>query len=307
MPTVKTKTHTDIKHDHPIISHAPQFIKPYLTLARIDRPIGVWLLLLPSLWAIALAAGGVREMNLSDYWTVVLFCLGALVMRSAGCVINDLWDRELDQKVERTKQRPLAAGLITPKQAIIFLSILLFFGLIILCQMNLITFLLGVLAVPLIIIYPLMKRFTWWPQAFLGIVFNFGALMGWSAISGIIELPALLLYASCILWTLGYDTIYAHQDKEDDALIGIKSSALKLGKNSKKWVKRFYIASALILICSTALSYKGLIATLYLFPAFAYLIWILRNWDEERESSALQTFKDNRNYGLLILAGLILS
>lgn len=306
MPSSKKKKHTDIKHDHPIIQNAPSFLKPYLMLARVDRPIGIWLLLLPSLWAIALAAGGISEMNLADYRTAMLFTTGAIIMRSAGCVVNDLWDKELDKKVKRTKQRPLASGLLTPKQAIIFLSILMFIGLIILLQMNLITFLLGVVAVPLIIVYPLMKRFTWWPQAFLGVVFNFGALMGWSAISGIIEPAAFLLYAGCILWTLGYDTIYAHQDKEDDALIGIKSSALKLGNNSKKWVKRFYIGSGLLIIGAVSLSYKGPVAALYLIPAFGYLVWILRNWDEEREESALQTFKNNRNYGLLLLAGLIL-
>lgn len=306
MPSVKTKKHTDIKHDHPLIQNAPEALKPYLMLARLDRPIGIWLLLLPALWAIALAAGGVLEMNASDWSTVLLFGVGAVVMRSAGCVVNDLWDKELDKKVARTQKRPLATGLITPKQAVIFLITLMFIGLMILLQMNFITILLGILAVPLIIAYPLMKRITWWPQAFLGVVFNFGALMGWSAISGILEPAALLLYAAGIFWTLGYDTIYAHQDKEDDALIGIKSSALKLGNNSKKWVKRFYVLSGLLIIAATCLSYKGPVSALYLLPAFGYLIWVLRNWDEEREDSALQTFKDNRNYGALIWLGLMI-
>ena len=290
-----------------MIVYAPNFLKPYLLLARLDRPIGISLLILPALWSIALAAGGARDMNMHDLQTIILFVLGAVLMRSAGCVINDLWDKDLDKKVKRTALRPLASGLLSPKQAFVFLTILLMLSFAILIQMNFITILLGILTLPLIIAYPLMKRWTWWPQAFLGFVFNFGALMGWSAITGIIELPAFLLYISGIFWTLGYDTIYAHQDKEDDALIGIKSTALKLGEQSKKWVKRFYIASGLLLITAASLSYKGPITIIFLLPAFAYLIWVLRNWDEERPDSALQTFIANQNYGALILLGLMIA
>lgn len=307
MHKLNTKTHTDIKHDGVIARHLPPFLLPYWTLARMDRPIGTWLLLLPALWSIAISTGGITNLNKHDIHIIILFCIGAILMRSAGCVINDLWDRNLDQKVERTQDRPLASGALSMEQAILFLLLLLLISLIILLQMNLITVLLGILSLPLIIAYPFMKRITWWPQAFLGVVFNFGALMGWSAINGILELPTLLLFASGFLWTMAYDTIYAHQDKEDDIMIGIKSSALALGKNSKKWVTQFYLGSWILLCGGTFTAYSSWHTLIALIPALSYALWLLMKWNPDDQESTLRTFKASRNYGLLVLIGLALA
>lgn len=307
MTKANTKTHTDIKTGGPVIRYIPERARPYVYLARLDRPIGIWLLLLPGWWAIVMASGGVQLMNAHDWKIFALFGAGAVVMRAAGCVINDLWDREIDQKVERTRIRPLASSAISVKAAGIFLFALLISGLAILLQMNLVTILLGILSLPLIIVYPLMKRFTWWPQAFLGLTFNFGALMGWAAISVVPEGPALLLYVSGILWTLGYDTVYAHQDKEDDMLAGIKSTALKFGENSLLWVRGFYGASWVFLALAAALAFGKWYAPLFLLPAAGHLFWQLKRWDAGDADSSLNTFKSNRDYGFLVLAGLALA
>lgn len=286
---------------------SPAGLRPYVLLARLDRPIGVWLLLLPALWAIVMAAGGVHQMNAQDWGIVLLFVVGAVVMRAAGCVVNDLWDRKLDQKVERTRVRPLASGAVSVRGAVVFLGVLLLAGFIILLQMNLVTIALGILSLPLIAAYPLMKRFTWWPQAFLGLTFNFGALMGWAALTGIVELPALLLYVSGILWTLGYDTVYAHQDMEDDMMAGIKSTALKFGQNSRKWVAVFY-AGSWFFLASAAIAAPSLdYAPHFLLPAAAHLFLQVRKWDVNDQKSALRTFKSNLVYGVLVLLGLALS
>ncbi|MGQ0527137.1 MAG: 4-hydroxybenzoate octaprenyltransferase [Alphaproteobacteria bacterium] len=279
-------------------------IYPYIRLARLDRPIGIWLLLLPGWWAVLLAAGGVQRMNAADWKVFVLFGIGAVLMRAAGCIINDLWDRNLDRRVVRTKQRPLAAGDVSVAGALVFLCVLLVLSLMILWQMNLVTVLLGILSLPFIVAYPLMKRFTWWPQTFLGLTFNFGALMGWSAVTGVPQLPALLLYVGGIFWTLGYDTIYAHQDKEDDALAGIKSSALKLGERSRIWVKVFYAAAFAFMIIACVVAVHTWVAALFLLPAFLYAAMNIRKWDEQDVDSALAVFKSNRDFGLILLAGI---
>ncbi len=293
--------HTDIQM-HSIVARFPKALRPYAYLARLDRPIGIWLLLLPGLWAILLASGGVFSMNGADMRLVFLFVLGAIVMRSAGCVINDLWDRKLDRQVARTQNRPLASGVLSPRQGLIFLAALLLVGLFILVQMDIVTILLGFLVFPLIVIYPVMKRFTWWPQAFLGITFNFGALMGWSAVTHIVEYPALCLYMAGILWTLGYDTIYAHQDMEDDLFAGIKSTALRFGAQSKKWVIGFYGASAVMLCAAFLFAGVGALSLVFVVPVVAHFSWQIKNWDALSPQSSLKIFKSNRNCGLLILA-----
>ena len=299
---VNTKIHTDIKHDR-WVAAMPAGLRPYILLARLDRPIGIWLLLLPGWWAIMRAGGGVMAMNARDWAIFVLFGIGAVVMRAAGCVINDLWDRKIDSRVERTRLRPLAAGTVTPAQALGFLAALLCVGLLILLQFNIMTILLGILSLPLIIAYPLMKRWTWWPQAFLGLTFNFGALMGWAAVAGSVDLAALLLYAGGIFWTLGYDTIYAHQDKEDDALAGIKSTALKFGQHSRKFVAMFYALAWLLIM----LAGGGVIAAFLLLPAGVQLTWQIKYWDMNDPARALAVFRSNRNFGLLVLGAMALT
>ncbi len=301
---VNTKTHTDIKRLDWIERKLPAKIRPYAYLARLDRPIGIWLLLLPGWWSIILASGGFWDMNSHEWLLMVLFGIGAIVMRAAGCVINDLWDRDLDKQVERTKSRPLASGDISVKQAIVFLAGLLTTGLIILLQMNLSTIILGIVTIPLIITYPYMKRLTWWPQAFLGITFNFGVLMGWAAVTGTVSISCLILYAAAICWTIGYDTIYAQQDKEDDALAGMKSTALLFGEQSPIWVKKFYEGTTVLLFFATLLATGSLFSAFCVLLATSHLLWQITDWNPEDHTSSLAIFKSNRDFALLVALAL---
>mgnify|MGYP001565275883 CR=1 FL=1 len=305
--TDNTIRHTDIKSDGWIGRYLPEKLHPYVYLARLDRPIGIWLLLLPGWWAIILASGGARSLNFYDIKLLILFAIGAVVMRAAGCVVNDLWDRKLDALVERTMARPLAAGTVGVKQAFLFLFLLLLAGLWVLLQIpSLVTVLLGILALPMIALYPLMKRLTWWPQLFLGMIFNFGALMGWSAVSGVVDLPSVVLYLGAIFWTLGYDTIYAHQDKEDDMRIGIKSTALKLGVHSKKWLAGFYAAAWLLILGAFIIAQAGILSVLVLLAAAAHFYWQINRLDINDPQSALDIFRSNRDLGLIILAAALI-
>lgn len=278
----------------------PLKLRPYAVLMRLDRPVGWWLLLLPGWWSIVLAAGGIRQMDMRAWWIFLLFFIGAIVMRGAGCVVNDLWDCAYDRKIERTAGRPLASGAVGRMQAFVFLALLLVVGLIILLQMNRLTFVLGICSLPLIAVYPLMKRITWWPQFFLGLTFNFGALMGWAAITGNTGLPAVLLYAGGILWTLGYDTIYAHQDREDDLMAGVKSTALKFGPDSKKFVSVCYAIALLLFLLALILSGKPYAGLLILLPAL-HAVWQVRSWNMDNPASSLKVFRSNRDFGLLVL------
>ena len=289
---------TDIRFD--LVSTLPPAARPYALLMRLDRPIGWWLLLLPGWWAIQLAGGGVNGMDWYGWYLMLLFFIGAVVMRGAGCIVNDLWDRDLDAQVERTRARPLASGTVKPWQAASFLFFLLFFGLIILVQMPAPTIWLGILSLVFIAAYPYMKRITWWPQAFLGLTFNFGALMGWTAVTGgSFEFGTILMYAGAFFWTLGYDTIYAHQDREDDQMVGIKSTALLFGERSKKWVGIFYAASWTLLAGCVFLSTKDILSQgLILLPGIHMLLQVLL-WNPDSQSSSLRWFKSNRDCGLL--------
>lgn len=296
-----TKTHTDIKPNGWQVRIFPASLQPYAILARLDRPIGWWLLLLPGWWSLMLASDGL--VNFSSYTAIafMLFYIGAIVMRAAGCTINDLWDRDLDKKVERTQNRPLASGTVSTKQAFIFLILLLCVGAAILFSFNQTTIFLGLLTLPLIALYPFMKRITFWPQAFLGLTFNFGALMGWSAITGEISLTPVLLYIGGIFWTLGYDTIYAHQDKDDDIMVGIKSTALKFGANSKYWVFGFYLASITFISLGILLADFSVIKTMLLILPMSHMAWQLKTWNMDDPVSSLKIFKSNRDFGLLML------
>src|SRR5690606_16157505 len=231
-------TASDIRSDHWVLRWSPAAARPYLRLARLDRPIGTWLLLFPGWWAIAL---GDAAANTGPSWLLYLFFgVGAVLMRAAGCTVNDILDRDIDGRVARTAARPLPSGEVSLAQAGVFLLVLLLASFAILLQMNDLTVLLGCASLLLVFPYPLMKRITYWPQAWLGLTFNWGALIGWTAATGAFAWPPLLLYLGGIAWTLGYDTIYAHQDKEDDALIGVKSLALRLGDGSKPWLAFFF-------------------------------------------------------------------
>lgn len=297
-----TMTFTDIRFD--LVEKLPAGARPYALLMRLDRPIGWWLLLLPAWWAISLSAGGVQKFSWYDWYLFVLFFFGAIVMRGAGCIINDLWDKDLDAKVERTKDRPLASGAVKSWQAVAFLLFLLFVGLFVLVQTSALAFWLGLFSMAFVVSYPYMKRITWWPQAFLGITFNFGVLIGWSAVTGSLSMPAVIMYAGAFFWTLGYDTIYAHQDKDDDMMVGIKSTALLFGDRSKKCVAMFYGAAWSLLALALFLSDASILSQgLIILPGLHLMLQIL-NWRPDDKASSLRWFKSNRDCGLLFLFAL---
>lgn len=292
--------HTDIHTNDWVDRLLPELARPYARLMRLDRPIGTWLLLWPCLWGLAMAAQG-----WPDWRIVLLFAVGALVMRGAGCVINDLYDRHLDAQVERTASRPLASGALSVTQALVFLGGLLLIGLSILLQFNRFTQGLGLLSMAVVIVYPLAKRVTWWPQLVLGLAFNWGALMGWTAVYGSLAPAPFLLYASGIFWTLGYDTIYAHQDKRDDALIGIKSLALRLGDESRAWLAGFYSFSLILLTMAGYETGLGLGFYLVLPLAIVHATYQLVTWRMDDPANCLQRFRWNRDYGLIVFIAIL--
>lgn len=278
----------------------PAGLRPYLRLMRLDRPIGTWLLLFPCWWSAALAAEG-----WPDPLLFALFAIGAVVMRGAGCTVNDIADHRFDAKVKRTMGRPIPSGAVSVPRAWAFLGLQLALGLLVLLQLNHTAILVGAAALLLVFPYPLMKRITYWPQAWLGLTLNWGALLGWAAVTGEIGVPALLLYAAGLLWTLGYDTIYAHQDKDDDILIGVKSTALRLGEATPVWLVGFY-GGALALIA--AAGYAANVAWPF-YPmlglAGLQLAWQIRRVDIDDGDDCLAKFKSNRAFAALVLAAVI--
>ncbi len=278
----------------------PVEAKPYTRLMRLDRPIGIWLLLLPCLWGVALADTG-----FPNPWLGLLFAIGAVTMRGAGCVINDLWDQRLDREVDRTRGRPLASGQVSTKQALIFLSCLLAFGFVVLLCFNRATIGWGLASMLLVVAYPLMKRVTWWPQMFLGLTFNWGALMGWCAVHGVIGWPAVSLYLAGVFWTLGYDTIYACQDVADDEKVGIQSTARLFGQNARKWVASFYLAACLLLALAGWQSGLGRGFWAVGAAAAVLAVFHLAQWKPDDPQDCLARFKKNRDIGLLVWLAMI--
>ncbi|MBT3553223.1 MAG: 4-hydroxybenzoate octaprenyltransferase [Rhodospirillaceae bacterium] len=278
----------------------PAGLRPYARMARFDRPIGTWLLLFPCWWSLGLAAEGWPSMYL-----FVLFGLGAMVMRGAGCTFNDITDRDFDGRVARTADRPIPSGAVSVTQAVIYMGALALIGLAILMQFNRFAVIVGAASLLLIVIYPFMKRVTYWPQFFLGLAFNWGALLGWAAVRGDLGLPAYLLYAAGIFWTLGYDTIYAHQDKEDDALVGIKSLAIKFGSATRPYLYIFY-AIAIALMAASGWA-AGLSWPFYalLAAGAVQLAWQARDIDLDDPVDCLVKFKSNRLFGWLLVAAMI--
>jgi 4-hydroxybenzoate polyprenyltransferase len=281
---------------------APAPLRPYLRLARLDRPIGSWLLLLPCWWSVALAA--VRAGKAVDVVQLALFFVGAFAMRGAGCTWNDIVDRDLDAAVERTRSRPIPSGQVTVAAAACFLLLQALVGLAVLLQFNRFTIAVGLASLAVVAVYPFMKRVTYWPQIVLGLAFSWGALMGWPATFARLDPPAFLLYAGSIAWVIGYDTIYAHQDREDDALIGIKSTALLFGERTKPMLALFY-ALAVALIALAGLSAGGGFVFLLGLGAFAlHLAWQVRRLRIDDPINCLAVFKSNRDAGLILFAGL---
>jgi 4-hydroxybenzoate polyprenyltransferase len=295
-----TKRTADIPVGHWMDRWAPSTLRPYLRLARVDRPIGTWLLLLPCWWSIALASP-----SWPDPWLMALFAIGALVMRGAGCTLNDIVDRNFDGNVARTATRPIPSGAVTVRQAFAFMVLLSLIGLAVLLQFNAVAVAVGVVSLLLVAVYPFMKRVTYWPQAVLGLTFNWGALLGWAAVRGDLSMPALVLYGAGILWTLGYDTIYAHQDKEDDALIGVKSTALLLGETTRSWLYGFYGVAVALLGVSGYLAQLSWPFFIFLGLAAAQVGWQAATVDLENPKDCLAKFRSNREFGFLIFAGIV--
>src|SRR6516165_3358277 len=283
---------------------APPWSRPYLRLARLDRPIGSWLLLLPCWWSAALAAGLAHDLSPLPR-VIALFFVGAFAMRGAGCTWNDITDRDLDAMVERTRSRPIPAGQVSVLQAMIFLVAQALIGLAVLLQFNRFAILTGIASLVIVAIYPFMKRITWWPQIVLGLAFSWGALMGFAATSARIDATALVLYAGSIAWVIGYDTIYAHQDAEDDALIGIKSTARLFGARTAQALVVFYGLAVLLIGVALALAGARLPAWIGLAAFAAHLFWQISRLRIGDAALCLRLFKSNRDAGLLLFAGLL--
>jgi 4-hydroxybenzoate polyprenyltransferase len=293
--------HTDIRTTG-WVARLPQAWRPYALLMRLDRPIGSWLLFLPGLWAFALVAPDWRQ----GLWLAALFGLGAVLMRGAGCVVNDLWDRDLDRQVERTAGRPLASGALRARHALVFLALVLAAALLILLQLNGAAQWLGLISLVPVVLYPLAKRVTDWPQAVLGVIFSWAAPMGYAAVMGGLDAAALALWAAGFFWILGYDTIYAHQDREDDALVGIRSSALRLGEKTRPFLILCYGLTMAFLALAGWLAGLAPWYLLGLAPPGAMLARQVMLLDIADPALCLRLFKANRDVGLAIAAALLL-
>ncbi len=284
--------------------YAPSWARPYLRLMRADRPIGIWLLLWPCWWAQLLAekAVGAPTLNL---WFLTLFAIGATVMRGAGCTYNDIIDRDFDAQVARTRSRPLPSGQVSTRAAAVFMVLLALIGLLVLLQFNSFTQLLGISSLAVVALYPFMKRLTSWPQVVLGAAFGWGALLGWSAITGTLAPAAIALYLATLAWTVGYDTIYAHQDKEDDALLGLKSTALRFGARTKAWLTGFYGAALILLALAGYLAAAGVPYALGLAVAGGHFAWQITTLRTDDPENCLVRFKSNRDLGAILFLALL--
>jgi 4-hydroxybenzoate polyprenyltransferase len=301
--TPPTETVPDAAAGNWVDRRAPRAAKPYLRLARFDRPIGAWLLLFPAWWSQALAELWLGR-PYPNPWYLLLFLVGAFVMRGAGCTYNDIVDRDYDARVARTAARPIPSGQVGVTAAFAFLALQCLAGLVVLLQLNWFTVALGASSLLLIAVYPFSKRFTFWPQAVLGLTFKWGALVGWAAVTGSLALPALALYAGSVLWTIGYDTIYAHQDKEDDALLGLKSTALRFGGATPRWLAGFYAGAMIMWGAAGLLAGAGVVFLLALGLVALQLAWQIRTLDMDDAGNCLARFRSNRLIGWLLLAGL---
>jgi 4-hydroxybenzoate polyprenyltransferase len=278
----------------------PAALRPFALLARFDRPIGWWLLYWPCLWGLGLAGGMAR------HWSLALWMLiGAVAMRGAGCVYNDIIDRDLDRQIARTRARPLASGTVSTKAAWIWLGGLASMGLVVLAQLRGAAQMTSVASLGLVAAYPFMKRITWWPQAWLGLVFSWGALVGWIAVTGAVTAPMLLLYAGTIAWVIGYDTIYALQDREDDALVGVKSSARRMGRHVIAGVALFYGVAVLFWAAAIWATRSQGLALLALAPAALHLAWQVATLKPDDADDPLTKFRSNRTTGFLVAMAMI--
>lgn len=283
-----------------LVAALPASIRPFALLARFDRPIGWWLLFWPGAWAVALAGSAVER------WTLIIWLLvGSIAMRGAGCVYNDIVDRDLDASVARTRSRPIASGAVSVKAAWIWLLSLCLIGLAVLVQLRLDTAILAIASLALVAAYPFMKRITWWPQAWLGLVFSWAALVGWLESWGTLTAAGLLLYGGTIFWVIGYDTIYALQDREDDALIGVRSSALRMGRHVRGGTFICYTLALLLWAAAFWLHRPDPLVWLTLLPMALHLVWQVATLRPDDGAGALARFRANRFAGLLMFLGCV--
>ncbi len=303
MPEVPAQV-ADAPKDNWVDRFAPARAIPYLRLSRADRPIGTWLLYIPCLWGVALAAMG-DGFRLWDLWIALSCGIGAFLMRGAGCTWNDITDRDFDGQVARTRSRPIPSGQVTVKQALVWMAVQALVAALVLFSYNLLAILLGIASLVLVVIYPFAKRFTWWPQVFLGLAFNWGAVLAFAAHAGTVGLNAVLLYAAGIAWTLYYDTIYAHQDKEDDALIGVKSTARLFQDRARPALWAFLgltlvLASLAIVATPMANLWQALLGLAGVWAFGWHMVWQMRRLDVDNPASCLAMFRANRDAGLIL-------
>jgi 4-hydroxybenzoate polyprenyltransferase len=284
--------------------HAPAFLRPFLRLSRADRPIGGWLLLWPCWWSAALVAlhHGTAAQAL---WHLCLFLIGAFVMRGAGCTLNDIVDRDIDAQVERTRSRPIPSGQVSTQAAVAWLGAQCLVGLIVLLQFNAFAIWLGIASLAVVAVYPFMKRITSWPQAVLGLAFSWGALMGWATITANLAWPAVLLFLGAVAWVIAYDTIYACQDKEDDAIVGVRSTALLFGERARPLVGAFYAGGVVLIALALALNDASPLSFLGLAGFAAHLAWQVARFDHRDGTLCLKLFRANRDAGAILFAGLV--
>jgi len=303
-PTAQGKAVADAGPANWVDRYAPAWLLPYLRLARADRPVGFFLLALPCFWSVALAGRSIGA-PYPDPLLLLLFAAGAIAMRAAGCTYNDIVDRDIDAQVARTQSRPLPSGQVSVTAAVLFMLALCLIGLAVLLSLNTFSVLLGLGVIPIVALYPFMKRISHWPQAVLGLAFNWGALMGWAAVLGGLDAAPLVLYAGAIAWTIGYDTIYAHQDREDDELIGMKSTALRFGSATKTWLSGFYALAWSAMVVAGLLSGAGGVFIAGMGLAGAQLAWQVATLDIDDPDNCLSRFRSNRDFGLLIFVAVI--
>jgi len=291
------------------VEHAPNWIKPWARLARLDRPIGTWLLFWPCVFGLLLgaAADERRFLQWHDVYYVVLFAIGSLVMRGAGCTFNDIVDRKIDAQVARTRARPIPSGAVSVTGAVVFLIVQCLIGLAVLLQFNWFAVGLGAASLLLVAAYPFMKRITWWPQAWLGLTFNWGALLGFAAQTGRLDIADGMLYAGLFFWTLGYDTIYALQDKADDELIGVKSTARLFGAAARQWVLRFYAVGFTLILAAGFTEHTGWPFAFAMLLAGAHLLWQVKRLDIDDPANCLIVFRSNRETGALMALAFLLA
>lgn len=315
MDRVQSKTAqgrvADAPGGHWVYRALPRGLWPYAQLARWDRPIGWWLLLWPCWWSLALAATAYARVGdplptlLPSPWLMLLFLVGAVAMRGAGCTYNDIVDADIDDRVERTRSRPIPSGKVRKRDAWMFLFAQALVGLAVLVQFDSFAILLGIASLAVVAVYPFMKRITSWPQLVLGLAFSWGALMGWAAEFGDVDEPALFLFAGSVLWVIGYDTIYAHQDKEDDALVGVRSTARLFGSRTKLWLTGLYTGALMLMGMAYAAAEVPMPALAGLLAAGAHMLRQIRTLDIDDPQQCLSLFKSNTVVGWLIFLGLV--